>query len=82
MFVKVQLPFIAEKIELDVPEDTTVKKLVEKIIAVIEDKYKEALIDDAGQLKLIPIVNGKYSTPETKLNDGDEIFLFFPIVAG
>ena len=71
-----------DQLELDVPEQATVRALLERLISIYGDELKK-LIGDAEQgFRVMVVVNGKMAELGQDLKEGDEIFLILPAAGG
>ena len=75
----------ARELEITLPEASTVADLFSQLEARFGKPFKEAVYQENGELKLIPMVNGRsiylHDGLKTFLKDMDHVF-FLPFIAG
>ncbi len=73
---------------VQLPEGSTVRDLLEQLASRLGRAFREAIFDEEGRLaRYVKImVNGRdidfLSGLDTRLEDGDEVFLFPPVGGG
>ncbi|ADN51144.1 MoaD/ThiS family protein [Vulcanisaeta distributa] len=93
--MKVQVKFLASlyditkvlKTELNIPDNATIKDLIQVIDTSVSPNFSKVILDDNGRLKdqYVILVNGRsidfLNGLSTKLSNGDEV-VFLPPAGG
>ncbi|WP_069808380.1 ubiquitin-like small modifier protein 1 [Vulcanisaeta thermophila] len=76
------------KVELDVPNDTTIRGLIGILAQTFNPKITDVLLDNEGKLRgdYAVLINGKaiewVNGLDTRLSDGDEVVILPPAEGG
>jgi MoaD family protein len=68
--------------ELDMPDDSTLSQLLDKLVFKHGRKFKKALEKDIDHRSVIFMVNGAIGELTTKLSDNDEVLISYPVGGG
>ncbi len=83
LFSHLRLALGVRKLELDLPEGSTVATAIEQVRILVDEDLESMIVDKKrGGYRLIAMVNGQRANPEQLLQPGDEVALLSPISGG